>query len=79
MFLEHYKNADVFSYEDPTRNRVPKSSFPSSLPSQKSEQKKRKEMCKIFINTNLANRDCKLLMNCRAMPSFPIAEQPQAA
>lgn len=46
MFLEHYKNADVFSYEDPTRNRVPKSSFPSSLPSQKSEQKKEKKCAK---------------------------------
>lgn len=58
--------------------------FPS-LPSpllylpKKANKKKGKEMCKIFINTNLANRDCKLLMNCRAMPSFPIAEQPQAA
>lgn len=36
----------LFSYEDPTRNRVPKSSFPSSLPSQKSEQKKEKKCAK---------------------------------
>lgn len=67
----------IFSYKDPTLNWVHKSFFLPSLAFP--PKKKKKQIRKIFLNTNFADRDCKFLINLRTPSSFPIAQQPQAA